>query len=251
MRAWTALPAMLALAACVQAPGGAPLNQCDVLAQPPLSASSVAPLRPPGVPLAQMDAPAAEAACRAAMAEYPAEPRFRCQLGLAMQRQRLEVSAETACRQAAELGYAPAAFQLGTRALLRPTRSSAERDAAWAQHSLATRYFNGTGVAKDGAEAQSRLAVAQGDPDALNNLGMMDDAGRAVPRDTAEAVRLFRLSAEAGTPEAQTNLAIMLANGRGVAKDEAEAERLWRLAARQGNITAQQRLRSRGMAPPW
>ena len=108
MRAWTA---PLALAACAVAPPSAPLTACDELARPPQAATGIAPLRPPGVARGQMDGPAAEAACRAAMAEHPAEPRFPFQLALALAQQLKTEEADAAFRRAAELGHAPAQFQ--------------------------------------------------------------------------------------------------------------------------------------------
>ncbi len=79
-------------------------------------------------------------------------------------------------------------------------------------------------------------------PVALNNLGIKYSKGDGVPKDEAEAVRLYRLAAEQGNATAQINLAVMYAEGRGVPKDVAEAVKWYRLAAEQGDATAQLRL---------
>ena len=70
-------------------------------------------------------------------------------------------------------------------------------------------------------------------------LGVMYTTGNGVPKDEAEALKLFRLAAEQGNTQAQTNLGVMYTTGNGVPKDEAEALKLFRLAAEQGNTQAQ------------
>ena len=54
---------------------------------------------------------------------------------------------------------------------------------------------------------------------------MMNDNGRGVPKDDAEAVRRRRLAAEQGNAAAQTLLGAMYASGEGVPEDAAEAVR--------------------------
>jgi len=65
------------------------------------------------------------------------------------------------------------------------------------------------------------------------------EQGKEVERDTAEAVRLYRLSAEQGNADAQDNLGVCYAMGTGVQRDEVEAVRLFRLSVEQGNALAQ------------
>ena len=51
----------------------------------------------------------------------------------------------------------------------------------------------------------------------------MYDDGEGVPKDAAEAVKLWRKAADQGIAEAQYNLGFMYYNGVGVPKDAAEA----------------------------
>ena len=69
-------------------------------------------------------------------------------------------------------------------------------------------------------------------------------AGRGVPQDAVEAIRLWRLAAARGDAGAQANLGQMYYEGRGVPQDDAEAARWFRLAADQGHAGAQQLLAS-------
>jgi len=99
----------------------------------------------------------------------------------------------------------------------------------------------GRGVPKDTAEAVKwyRLAAKQGYGTAQGNLGLMYDKGQGVPKDDAEAVKWYRLAAEQGHAAAQLNLGVMYDKGQGVPKDAAEAVKWYRLAAKQGDAGAQ------------
>jgi TPR repeat protein len=68
-----------------------------------------------------------------------------------------------------------------------------------------------------------RLAAAQGDADAQNNLGVMSANGQGVLQDYAEAMKWCSLAAVQGNARAQLNLGNMYDNGRGVPQDYAEA----------------------------
>jgi len=57
-----------------------------------------------------------------------------------------------------------------------------------------------------------------------------------VPRDFAEAARLFRLGAERGNAKAQADLASLYINGEGVAQDYAKAMIWARRSADQGDV---------------
>ena len=61
----------------------------------------------------------------------------------------------------------------------------------------------------------------------------MYESGRGVPRDYAEALRLYQLAAEQGHAVAQGNLAVMYDFGLGIPQDYAEVARWYRLAAEQ------------------
>jgi TPR repeat protein len=66
--------------------------------------------------------------------------------------------------------------------------------------------------------------------------------GAGVPKDSAEAVKWFRLAADQGYGQAQYNLGLSYAKGIGVEKDDAEAVKWWRLVAEQGIAEGQIRM---------
>lgn len=104
--------------------------------------------------------------------------------------------------------------------------------------------FNG--VQRDTAEALRlyRLAAGQGNATAQARLGWSYATGTGgLARDDVEAVRLLKAATAQGNAIGQVNLAVMTAAGRGgMAKNEAEAVRLRKLAAEQGNPAAQRDL---------
>jgi hypothetical protein len=82
-------------------------------------------------------------------------------------------------------------------------------------------YTFGHGVPKDYAEALKlyRLAAAQGFAPAQDNIGATYRDGHGVPKDYAEAVKWYRLAALQGYATAQTNLGAMYQYGLGVPQD--------------------------------
>ena len=93
------------------------------------------------------------------------------------------------------------------------------------------------------AEARCYKELAErGDPRAQNNLGVMYDTRRGVPKDFVEAMKWFRRAAELGNGAAQANLASMYFNGHGVPANLAEAAKWYRKAAQNGIGYAQYQL---------
>ena len=82
----------------------------------------------------------------------------------------------------------------------------------------------------------------QGDPAALNALGMMYQSGKGVARDVGTAARLYKKAAQAGLPAAQNNLAVLYEGGEGVPQDLVKAVDFYRRAASQGHVWAQYNL---------
>ena len=80
-------------------------------------------------------------------------------------------------------------------------------------------------------EPTIRSKAEAGDTNLQYNLGVMYAEGKALPKDSAEAVKWFRMAAKLGLAEAQTYLGFMYENGEGVAKDSAEAVKWYRKAA--------------------
>ena len=166
-------------------------------------------------------------------------------------------------RQAADLGHARAAFDLGS-AYLRGEgveknpaeavayfRKAAALGHVPAMRRLAELYRSGEGaVAPDAGQAVQfyQKAASLGDGEAIIELALMYRHGQyGLAKDSAQALRLFRSAASlprtawgyeyaAGTALAE--LASMYANGEGVTKDIAEAIQLCREGADLGNAAA-------------
>jgi hypothetical protein len=206
-----------------------PAQECDRLAQPPRTAMGRFPSFAEGVEFDRMNGSAALQACQQAVQAFPAEPRFRMQLGRALDRLSRFGEAMAAYRTAADQGYLPALSNLGLM------------------------HANGQGVARNDAEAVRlyRLAADQGFAAAQHGLGFMHENGQGVAKNEAEAVRLYRLAADQGYALAQAGLGFLYANGRGVPASRTESIRWYRLAARQGNVPSQNYLRAIGEREPW
>ena len=125
-------------------------------------------------------------------------------------------------------------------AALRLWRPLAEQGNAIAQNNIGLLYENGRGVPKSDAEAAVwyRLAAEQGYAIAQNNLGVLYHHGRGLAQDSVEAAKWFRRAAEQGTAVAQNNLGVLYQQGRGVPQDNITAVKWFRLAAQQGNADA-------------
>ncbi len=87
----------------------------------------------------------------------------------------------------------------------------------------------------------SRLikAAEHGDAIAQNELGLIYEEGRGVPRDYIEASKWFSKAAEQGNEYAQYNLGRMYAEGRGVVEDFAKAKEWFEKAEMNGVLEAQ------------
>lgn len=123
------------------------------------------------------------------------------------------------------------------------TKRAEEGDAV-SQAFLGFKYFLGSGVPKNPAEASKwfRLAAEQGNVGAQFQLGEMYARGEGVAKDDFQAIKWYRLAADLGDAIAQRQLGVMYARGRGVDPDDVEAARWFRRAAEQGNADAQTRL---------
>ena len=80
------------------------------------------------------------------------------------------------------------------------------------------------------------------DPSAQYNLALLYANGWGVPRNSTEAVRLYRLAAKAGVAGAQTNLGFMYEHGQGVEQDDEQALSWYTKAAEKGEAYAQNSL---------
>lgn len=144
-------------------------------------------------------------------------------------------------RAAAASAAAPAAAP-GTSPIGQEQAPASEPARVWPQGQAgeAARAF----AAGDVATARGiweRLA-AEGDGQAMNNLGVLYDQGHGVEPDVGRALHWFARAAEAGNASGMSNYGRMLEQGRGMEANPAEAARWFDLAARKGQPEAQYNL---------
>ena len=99
----------------------------------------------------------------------------------------------------------------------------------------------GVDVDEDEAYAWACRAVEVADPSpqAFYNLAQCHNFGHGTPKDTVEAVRLFRIAAEMGLAEAQCKLGIHLKEGNGSVYDPVSSFKWMKRAADAGHAEAQ------------
>lgn len=128
---------------------------------------------------------------------------------------------------------------------LRAKLALAEQGDAQAQFAMARAYAKGQGVRKDSARALRwyRLSAAQGDAFMLFHLGSQLWEGLEVPKDESEARWYWTLAAEQGFPPAQAALGTVLSIGsQDIVIDKVQAYVWLSLASAQGDEAAAQRL---------
>jgi hypothetical protein len=120
----------------------------------------------------------------------------------------------------------------------------ARRGKVEAQITLALKYRDGDGVARDYKEALrwSRHAADQGNAFALDNTGWHYYAGLGVPQDFDIALGYFKAGAKGGAPWGMHNLGQCYFGGQGVEQDYHQAKLWWQKAAAKGNGAAALRL---------
>jgi TPR repeat protein len=139
-----------------------------------------------GVPFGRLDSQIAIAACEAAAAAAPDNPRILFQLGRAHFAAKANESARAYFSKASDLGYAAASSNLGSFYAI--GRGGLVRN-------------------DDEALRLSRLAAEQGDAFGYNNLGAFYETGRGgLAKDDHEAACLYQLAADNGESWGQYNL---------------------------------------------
>jgi TPR repeat protein len=191
---------------------------CDRAAASPTDTNR--PVGITGVPSGKLDPQIAIAACEAAAAVAPSDPRMMFQLGRSHAAAKAFESARVQFSKASDLGYAAAQAALGDL------------------------YAAGRGgLAKDDREALRlfKLAAERGDALGNNNLGFFHESGRGgLPKDDGEAARFYKLAADSGEAWGQYSLGRFYQNGRGgLTQNDREAARLYKLAADQGHALAE------------
>jgi localization factor PodJL len=126
-------------------------------------------------------------------------------------------------------------------------KALADADYPQAQLYLAQLYDLGqAGLARDPVEARRlvALAAANGDIQAMHNLGVFFFRGEGGPQDLSSAAQWFRKAAEGGVVESQYNLALLYQSGSGLQKDLTKARYWFAEAAGQGDTEAGRALAS-------
>ena len=81
-------------------------------------------------------------------------------------------------------------------------------------------------------------AATAGNPDAMNNLGVLYQNGRGIAQSYDKAREWFQKAADAGNPDAMNNLGELYYYGRGVARDYTQAREWYEKAAAADNANA-------------
>lgn len=109
-----------------------------------------------------------------------------------------------------------------------------------AMNNLGLMYANGLGVPRDATAAVNwYIQAAQlGHLHAINNLGTMYELGQGIPQDYAAAAEKYALAAKHGLADAQYNLGALYEAGKGVPNDWLQAYIWYSIATRQGDTDA-------------
>ena len=137
-----------------------------------------------------------------------------------------------------ELGRAYAAGQQLPQAV-DAYRKAADKGSTSAMVELGVMLANGTGIAKDDAQARALFerAAEAGNPRGATNLAAISSDG-GTPSDPVEARALLAKAAATNSAEAEFQLGVMMADGAGGPKDEVGARALFAKAAAQNHAAA-------------
>ncbi|HEC20154.1 MAG TPA: sel1 repeat family protein [Gammaproteobacteria bacterium] len=147
--------------------------------------------------------------------------------------------------QAAEMGYSPSQYLLGT--LYQTGEKGVKKNPQEAIKWLSMAAEQGHKLAKQvlaKLTAGDVLTDETMDVQAVVAKGMQYLKGKGVSRDYKQAAEWFSRAAEQGDAEAQYQLGELLSKGRGVKKDKKLAQKWYKAAAEQGHIKAKYRTRN-------
>ena len=156
-------------------------TECDQLAANPNDPNRVGE----GLAWDKLDAGQAVEACKQAVNNDPANPRYQYQYARALYKAGQHEEAVKWYRKAVEQGYVAA------------------------QAALASMYHKGRGVAQSDTEAVKwfRKAAEQGYVFAQVDLGFMYEFGKGVPEDLTEALKWYKKATKAGSKSAEKGVA--------------------------------------------
>jgi TPR repeat protein len=218
--AWIACSTGLSAVAVVALPDSARTQSADLVLCDRLAADPADPDKPADVKgtreLAQSDLATAIKFCKIASA---GSRRALYELGRAYAANRQLPEAISTYRKAADKGSTSAMVELGV--LL----------------------ANGSGVAKDPAQARKLFerAAEAGNPRGVANLAALSTSAGA-PADPVKARALLSKAAETNSAEAQYQFGVMIADGIGGPKDDVAARALFEKAAAQDHPAALERM---------
>ena len=138
-----------------------------------------------------------------------------------------------------QLGRAYAANQQMPEAI-GAYRKAADKGSSSAMVELGLLHVTGAGVPRDPAQARKLFerAAAAGNPRGATNLAALSVAGGGTPSDPGQARALLAKAAESNSAEAQYQLGLMYADGVGGPKDDVGARALFEKAAAQNHAGA-------------
>ncbi len=119
-------------------------------------------------------------------------------------------------------------------------QKSAEAGIAVAQYRLGSLYERGQGVAKDLTQAVNwyQRAADQGNVNAMHNLAVLMSEGVDGPPDHDKALQWFLAAGNYGVRDSQYNLGVIYARAIGVPQDLVESYKWFAIAAAQGDTDA-------------
>jgi TPR repeat protein len=122
-------------------------------------------------------------------------------------------------------------------------RKAADKGSTSAMVELGVLLATGSGIPKDEAQARKLFerAAAGGNPRGATNLAALNESGGAPP-DPVQARALLAKAAETNSTEAQYQLGMMIAEGIGGPKDDVAARALFEKAAAQDHPGALERM---------
>jgi TPR repeat protein len=149
----------------------------------------------------------------------------------------------------ASAGWRRALFQLGRAyaanqqlpEAIGAYRQAADKGSTAAMVELGVHFGNGSGVAKDEAQARKLFerAANAGNPRGISNLAALGGGG---PLDPVKTRALLSKAAEANSADAQYQLGLMMADGIGGQQDDVAARALFEKAAAQNHPGALERM---------